>query len=89
MMILGQLAIIPTELSSRGTRLTDITTNKYTVAMISLVIVAYVVTMYTPFLAFALQINPINAAYWLLVIALSLLILATAELSKRRIKTSA
>ncbi|MDG6907758.1 MAG: cation-transporting P-type ATPase [Nitrososphaerota archaeon] len=88
MMILGQLAIIPTELSSRGTRLSEITTNKYTVAMISLVIVAYVVTMYTPFLAFALQIYPISSAGWILVIVLSLLILATAELSKRKIKSS-
>ncbi|MCL4517705.1 MAG: cation-transporting P-type ATPase [Thaumarchaeota archaeon] len=85
MMIIGQLVIIPTESSSRKTKLSDIRENKYLGGMIALVIVAYVVTMYTPFLSFVLQISSISLFDWVLVLALSGLIFVIAELTKRKI----
>lgn len=87
MMILGQLVVIPTEVSSRGTKLSDIRSNKYLVGMIALVIAAYVLTMYIPFLALALQISSITLLEWVLVIALSFVIFLVAEITKRKIST--
>ncbi|MDG6997378.1 MAG: cation-transporting P-type ATPase, partial [Nitrososphaerota archaeon] len=83
MMIVGQLVIIPTELSSQRTRFSEIMSNKYLLGMIALIMFAYILTMYTPFLAPALQISSITLVEWLVVFVLSLMIFLLAELTKR------
>ena len=81
-MIFGQLAIIQSELTARRSRLSDVGENKFLIGMLALVVAAFVLVMYVPSLAVAVQIAPISFVGWGVVVVLACGIFLVAELTK-------
>ncbi|HZW58530.1 MAG TPA: cation-transporting P-type ATPase [Nitrososphaerales archaeon] len=82
MMIMGQLAIIPTELTPQRINFSQVIQNRYFVTMLIVVVVGFVSAMYVSALASAVQISPISAIDWVIVLSLSIFVFGVATLTK-------
>jgi Ca2+-transporting ATPase len=83
-MLVGQLILIPSELSSGRVKPLELFRNRYFDAMAALVLVLYLIAMYSPLLEQALQIGALALTDWMIVALGAVATLVVAELTKTR-----
>lgn len=82
-LMLGQVITIATELNKRRITLSALARNTNYIGIVAAVVVSYLVIMYVPFLSGIFRLEPLTGYEWGIAIALGLIPLAFAELTKR------
>ncbi len=83
-MFLGQIVVVPTELTRGRVSLSVFRKNKRAAWIILLTLVPYLAILYVPSLATATKLAALTLSDWLVVIVFSAITIALAELSKSR-----
>lgn len=81
-MFLGQLIVVPTELTRGRASLSVFRKNRRAVWILALAIVTFLLILYVPDLAAATKLSALTASDWLIVALFSAVTVALAELSK-------
>ncbi|HKT22557.1 MAG TPA: cation-transporting P-type ATPase [Nitrososphaerales archaeon] len=82
-MFLGQLFVVPTELTRGRTSLAVFRQNRRAVWITLLTVVPYLLLLYVPGLAAATKLSALDATDWLIIVFFSAVTITVAELSKK------